>query len=134
MSRDVQVSLIGTMTRDPQLKYTSSGKALAEFGLAVSEGRMNNGKWEEGDASFYDVTAWDQMAENLCESCGKGSRVLVIGTMKQDRWEKDGQKRSKVAITAGEVGPSLRWATANVEKIERSSTTRAAPRQDDPFS
>lgn len=125
MSRDAQVTVIGTMTRDIQLRYTASGSAVCEFSLAVQEGSMVDGKWKESGASFFDCTVWEQMAENCAESFGKGARVIVVGTLKQETWEdKDsGAKRSKIKLVVNEIGPSVRWATAQVVKPERTTTT-----------
>jgi single-strand DNA-binding protein len=109
------------VTRDPELRYTPSGQAVATFGLAVNrrwQNRQTN-DWEE-QTSFFDVKCWAQMAENVGESVQKGSRVVVSGRLEQRSWETDdGAKRSKVEVVADEIGPSLRWATATVTKNER---------------
>lgn len=116
-------TVTGNLSRDPELRYTSSGKAVASFGVAVGSRRKNaQGVWEDGETSFYDITCWDTLAENVAESLIKGARVVVTGRMQQSRWEdKDGNKRSKVEVVADDVGPSLRWATAEVTKVERST-------------
>ncbi|MDQ6947388.1 MAG: single-stranded DNA-binding protein [Actinomycetota bacterium] len=118
---DNTVTLTGNVTRDPELRYTPSGQAVATFGLAVNrrwQNRQTN-DWEE-QTSFFDVKCWAQMAENVGESVQKGSRVLVSGRLEQRSWETDnGDKRSKVEVVADEIGPSLRWATATVTKNER---------------
>ena len=118
------VTLVGNCTRDPELRFTSSGQAVATFGLAVNrrwQNRQTN-EWEEA-VSFFDVTCWQQMAENVAESITKGSRVVVTGRLDQRSWEtQDGEKRSKVEVVADEIGPSLRWATAQVERNDRRST------------
>lgn len=115
------VTLVGNCTRDPELRFTSSGQAVATFGLAVNrrwQNRQTN-EWEEA-VSFFDVTCWQQMAENVAESITKGSRVVVTGRLDQRSWEtQDGDKRSKVEIVADEIGPSLRYATAQVVRNER---------------
>jgi single-strand DNA-binding protein len=141
MSFDATVTIVGTMTRDIELKYTPNGTAVGEFSLAVNERKKEGNQWVNGDSSFFDVTVWDQMAENCAESFGKGSRVIVFGTLKQESWEtKDGQKRSKIKVTASEVGPSVRWATAPVAKNERSTRSAGtggrpgyAQSEEDPF-
>ena len=119
---DNTVTLVGNVTRDPELRYTPSGQAVATFGLAVNrrwQNRQTN-DWEE-QVSFFDVKCWAQMAENVGESVQKGSRVVVSGRLEQRSWETDnGDKRSKVEVVADEIAPSLRWATAQVQKIERS--------------
>ena len=115
------VTVVGNTTREPELRFTNSGQALATFGLAVNRRWQNKqtNEWEE-DTSFFDVTCWAQMAENVAESVAKGARVVVTGRLEQRSWEtQDGDKRSKVEVIADEVGPSLRWATAQVTKNER---------------
>jgi len=118
---DNTVTLVGNVTRDPELRYTPSGQTVATFGLAVNrrwQNRQNN-EWEE-QVSFFDVKCWAQMAENVSESIQRGTRVVVSGRLEQRSWETDnGEKRSKVEVVADEIAPSLRWATAQVQKIER---------------
>jgi single-strand DNA-binding protein len=121
MATDNSVSLVGNCTRDPELRFTPSGQAVATFGLAVNrrwQNRQTN-EWEEA-TSFFDVTCWQQLAENVSESVQKGTRVVVTGRLDQRSWEtQDGEKRSKVEVVADEVAPSLRWATAEITKNER---------------
>ena len=121
MANDNSVTLTGNITRDPELRFTPSGQAVATFGLAVNRRWQNkqNNEWEE-QVSFFDVKCWAQMAENVSESVGRGTRVVVTGRLEQRSWETDnGEKRSKVEVVADEIAPSLRWATAQVQKIER---------------
>jgi len=121
MAAGNNVTVVGNITRDPELRFTPTGQAVASFGLAVNRRWQNRQtqEWEEA-TSFFDVTCWAQMAENVSESLMKGSRVLVTGRLDQRSWENsDGEKRSKVEIVADEIGPSLRWATAQVVKNER---------------
>lgn len=116
------VTIIGNCTRDPDLKFTPSGVAVATFGVAVNRRWQNRStnEWEEA-VSFFDVTTWQQLAENVSESVTKGTRVVVTGRLDQRSWEtQDGDKRSKVEIVADDVAPSLRYATAEVTKNERS--------------
>lgn len=121
MSNGNNVTLVGNVTRDPELRFTPGGQAIATFGLAV------NRRWQDrqsGDmkeaVSFFDIVCWQDMAENASESLAKGSRVLVTGRLEQRSWEtQDGEKRSKIEVVAEEIGPSLRWATAEVKKSER---------------
>ena len=119
---DNSVTLVGNVTRDPELRFTPSGQAVATFGLAVNrrwQNRQTN-DWEE-QTSFFDIKCWAQMAENVGESLGRGTRVIVVGRLEQRSWETDnGDKRSKVEVVADEIAPSLRWATAEVTKNERS--------------
>ena len=122
MANGNTVELIGNVTRDPELRFTPNGAAVANFGLAVNR-RWRNQKtneWEE-QVTFFDVVCWRELAENASESLTKGTRVMVSGRLDQRSWEdpKDGSKRSKVEVVADEIGPSLRWATAQVSKNER---------------
>ena len=118
---DNNVTLVGNVTRDPEIRYTPSGQTVATFGLAVNrrwQNRQTN-EWEE-QVSFFDVKCWAQMAENVSDSITRGTRVIVSGRLEQRSWETDnGEKRSKVEVVADEIAPSLRWATAQVQKIER---------------
>jgi single-strand DNA-binding protein len=121
MANDNNVTVVGNATRDPELRFTPSGQATASFGLAVNRRWQNRQtqEWEER-VSFFDVTCWAQMAENVAESVQKGTRVIVSGRREQRSWEtNDGDKRSKIEIVADEIGPSLRWATAGVTRNER---------------
>src|SRR5580698_2173874 len=115
------IVLVGNVTRDPELRFTPSGQATATFGLAVNRRWQNRQtqEWEEA-TSFFDVVCWRDMAENAAESLGKGSRIIVSGRLEQRSWETpDGDRRSKVEVIADEIGPSLRWATAQVTKNDR---------------
>lgn len=126
--------LVGNVTRDPELRYTPSGAAVATFGLAVNRRWQNRQtqEWEE-QVSFFDVKCWAQMAENVVESVVKGTRAVVVGRLEQRSWETDGgEKRSKVEVVADEVGPSLRWATAQVQRIERDRADDRPRRADPP--
>ncbi len=115
------ITIIGNVTKDPELRFTASGQATASFGIAVNrrwQNRQTN-DWEE-QVSFFNVVTWREMAENVAESLHKGSRVIVTGRLEQRSWETpDGDKRSVVDIVADEIGPSLRWATAQVVRNER---------------
>ena len=118
---DNTVTVIGNVTRDPELRFTPSGQAIATFGLAVIRRWQNRQtqEWEEA-TSFFNVKCWGDMADNVAESVTKGSRLIVTGRLEQRSWETEqGDKRSVVEIVADEVGPSLRWATAEVKKTER---------------
>ena len=120
MAFDNTVTIVGNVTRDPELRFTPSGAAVATFGLAWNQRSQNARGETEEKVSFFDVTCWRQLAENIAESLTKGTRVVVYGRLEQRSWETDqGDKRSKVEIIADEVGPSLRWATADITKNER---------------
>src|SRR6266513_872426 len=122
MSNGNSITLVGNITRDPELRFTASGQATASFGLAVNrrwQNRQTN-DWEEA-TSFFNIVCWREMAENASESLTKGARIIVTGRLEQRSWEdrESGDKRSVVEVVADEIGPSLRWATAKVEKNDR---------------
>src|SRR5438309_3924840 len=123
MASGNNITLVGNITRDPELRFTPSGQATASFGLAVNRvwnDRQTNERKEA--VSFFDIVCWREQAENASESLQKGSRVIVTGRLEQRSWEnQEGEKRSVVEVVADEIGPSLRWATAKVEKTERRS-------------
>jgi single-strand DNA-binding protein len=121
MANGNSVTLVGNITRDPELRFTPSGQATATFGLAVNRVWTDRQSNERKEAvSFFNVVCWREMAENVSESLQKGSRVVVTGRLEQRSWEtQDGEKRSIIEVVADEVGPSLRWATASITKNER---------------
>ncbi|MDD3819241.1 MAG: single-stranded DNA-binding protein [Actinomycetota bacterium] len=115
------VTILGNLTRDPELRFTPNGTAVASFGLAVNRNIQNktSGEWET-QVDFFNVTTWFKLAENCAESLSKGDRVLVSGRLSQDSWEgKDGQKRSTIRIIANVVAPSLEFASCKLEKNPR---------------
>ena len=116
---DNTVTLVGNITRDPELRFTPAGQAVATFGMAVNRRYQKNGQWEE-QTSFFNVTAWGTLGENASNSLNKGARILVSGRLEQRSWEtQEGDKRSVVEVVADEIGPSLRWATVEITKNER---------------
>jgi single-strand DNA-binding protein len=118
---DNTVTLIGNLTREPEIRFTNNGRAITTFGLAVSRRYQVNGEWQE-NTSFFNVVAWGQIGENAAHSLHKGSRVIVAGRLEQRSYEtQDGDKRNVVEVVADEIGPSLRWATAVVERTDRRS-------------
>jgi single-strand DNA-binding protein len=120
---DSSITIVGGLGRDPEIRYTATGRAKATLGVAVSrrwQNRQTN-EWEE-QTSWFNVVVWGDMAENLSDTLSKGMRVIVTGRLEQRSWETEqGEKRSVVEIVADEVGPSLRWATADVKRSERRS-------------
>jgi single-strand DNA-binding protein len=122
MASENQVTIVGNLTRDPELRYTPNGAAVVKLGVAVSRRvRDESGQWKDADTSFFDVTAWRSLAENIAESLTQGTRVVVTGRLRTNSWETaEGERRSKVEIEADEVAPSLRWATAKPERQGRS--------------
>jgi len=112
------ITVVGNLTREPELRYTPGGSGVANFGIAVNRRWQSNGEWQES-TSFFNVVAWRELAENCAASLEKGARVIVSGRLEQRSWDKDGEKQSTVEIVADEIGPSLRWATASIERTER---------------
>jgi single-strand DNA-binding protein len=116
------ITISGNITREPEMRYTPSGVSKVTFGVAVNRSWRNQQtqEWEE-QTSFFNVVAWRQLAENVSASLTKGSRVVVSGRLEQRSWETEsGEKRSIVEVVADDVAPSLRFATAEVHKVERS--------------
>lgn len=123
MSNNAQVTIVGNIARDPEMRFTPNGAAVANFGVAVNRRWFDKkaNDWAE-EVSFFDVVAWRDLAENVADSITKGMRVVVVGRLEQRTWEtQDNEKRSKVEIVADEVAPSLRWSTASITRNERDS-------------
>jgi single-strand DNA-binding protein len=119
---DSIVTLVGNLTRDPELRFTSGGRGQAQFGLAVSRRYQVNNEWQE-QTSFFNIVAWGALGENAAASLHKGNRIIVTGRLEQRSYEtKEGEKRSVVEIIADEIGPSLRWARAEIERVARDNT------------
>jgi len=134
---DNVITVVGNLTRDPELTYTPSGTAVAKLGIAVNRRKKNKAtdEWED-DVSFFNITAWQDLAEHIVDSLPKGARVVVTGRLEQRSWENDeGEKRSVVEIVADEVAPSLRWATADVRRVEKAAVggNRPAVPEEEPF-
>lgn len=134
------VTVVGTLVADPELRFTPSGAAVANFTIAANSRRLNKQtqEWEDGDATFLRCNLWRQAAENVTESLTRGCRVIATGQLKQRQYEKDGEKRSSFELEVDEVGPSLKWATTKVNKVARegggskASSTSSSP-ADDPW-
>lgn len=127
-----QLTIVGNLTDAPELRFTAQGKAVANFTVAVSKRIKDGNDWKDGPSSFYRCALWDTAAENMTESLNKGQRVIVVGEIAQRSYETNsGEKRSVFEVTAQEVGPSLRWATAKVEKAGGKSKPK--PVEDDPW-
>jgi single-strand DNA-binding protein len=124
MASDNQITIVGNLTDDPELRYTANGAAVANFRVAYSTRiRDAAGNWTDGDTSFFTINCWRSLAENAAETLTRGSRVVVTGRLKQRSWEnQEGEKRTVVEIEADDLGPSLKWATASVTKTSRSSS------------
>ena len=118
---DTFVTIAGNLTGDPELRFTPGGHAVANFRLAVTPRIREGDQWKDGDTSFFRINAWRGLAENLTETLIKGTRVIVIGKLRNRSWETDGgEQRTVTEIEADELGPSLKFATAKVERANRS--------------
>jgi single-strand DNA-binding protein len=123
MANNNVITLVGNITDDPELRFTPGGAAVANFSVAVNRRQQSQaGAWEDKLDGFFRCNAWRDLAENVAESLQKGMRVMVVGRLQQRSWEDpEGNRRSVVEVLVDEVGPSLRWATASVQKSSRSS-------------
>lgn len=122
MAGDTVITVVGNLTADPELRFTPSGAAVANFTVA-STPRMfdrQTNEWKDGEALFLRCSIWRDAAENVAESLTKGSRVIVSGRLKQRSYEtREGEKRTVVELEVDEIGPSLRYATAKVNRASR---------------
>ncbi len=126
MASDNTITLVGNITDDPELRFTPSGAAVANFTVAVNRRFKNGDRWEDKLDGFFRCSCWRDMAENAAESLRKGTRVVVVGRLSQRSWEdQEGNKRSAVEVQVDEVAPSLKWATASIQKSQRSSGSSA---------
>jgi single-strand DNA-binding protein len=124
MAGDTQITIAGNLVDDPQLRYTPTGQAVANFRVASTPRFRDNasGEWKDGDSLFLSCNVWRQAAENVAESLQRGMRVIVQGRLRQRSYEtKEGEKRTVYEIEVDEVGPSLRNASAKVTKSSRST-------------
>ncbi len=122
MAGETTITLVGNLTADPELRFTPSGAAVANFTVASTPRTFdrNTNEWRDGDAMFLNCAVWRQAAENVAESLTRGSRVIVSGRLKQRSFEtKEGEKRTVVELEVDEIGPSLRYATAKVTRASR---------------
>ena len=122
MAGDTIITVVGNLTADPELRFTPSGAAVANFTVASTPRTFDrqSGEWKDGEALFLRCNIWRQAAENVAESLTRGARVVVQGRLKQRSFEtKEGEKRTVVELEVDEIGPSLRYATAKVNKVSR---------------
>lgn len=123
MAGDTVITVVGNLVDDPELRFTPSGAAVANFRIASTPRSFNRqtNQWEDGEALFLSCSIWRQAAENVAESLQRGMRVIVQGRLRQRSYEtREGEKRTVYEIDVDEVGPSLRYATAKVTKTARS--------------
>ena len=121
---DTQITIVGNLVDDPELRYTPTGQAVAKFRVASTPRFRDNasGEWKDGDSLFLTCNVWRQAAENVAESLQRGMRVIVYGRLRQRSYEtREGEKRTVYEVEVDDVGPSLRNASAKVTKSNRSS-------------
>ena len=125
MAGETVITVIGNLTADPELRFTPSGAAVANFTVASTPRTFdrNSGEWKDGEALFLRCNIWRQPAENVAESLTRGARVIVSGRLKQRSFEtKEGEKRTVIELEVDEIGPSLRYATAKINRAQRSDS------------
>ena len=124
MAGDNHTTIVGNLVDDPELRFTNTGTAVANMRVAVTQRIQQDGEWRDGDTSFLRVNVWRGQAEHLADSLAKGDRVMVTGRLRQRSWETpEGDKRSVAEIEADEVGASLKFATAKVERATECATS-----------
>jgi single-strand DNA-binding protein len=122
MAGDTTITVVGNLTADPELRFTSSGAAVASFTVASTPRTFDrqSGEWKDGEALFMRCSIWRQAAENVAESLTRGARVIVSGRLKQRSYDtREGEKRTVIELEVDEVGPSLKYATAKVNRANR---------------
>lgn len=139
--RQIQITVVGNLTDDPELRFTPSGAAACRFTVAHNPSYFDrqSGEWKDGEPTFFDCSVWRDLAEHVAESLSKGHRVILVGNLKTTRWKSDGRgktpegetiERQQLDVVA--IGPELTWATAAVKKMARSRDGAVAP--DDPWA
>ncbi|MFV0426118.1 MAG: single-stranded DNA-binding protein [Beutenbergiaceae bacterium] len=122
MAGETKITVVGNLTADPELRFTPSGAAVANFTVASTPRQFDrqSNEWKDGDTLFMRCSIWREAAENVAESLTKGTRVVVIGNLVQRSYEtREGEKRTVVEMQVDEIGPSLRYATAKVTRAQR---------------
>jgi single-strand DNA-binding protein len=136
MRNATEISIVGNLTADPEMRFTPSGAAVANFSVVVNNRRFDRqtNQWTDGEPTFWRCNIWRQYAENVMESLTRGMRVVVMGQIQTRSWEdrESGAKRTVNEILVDEVGPALAFATAKVVKVERKGGT--PPASDDPWA
>ncbi|MGQ4548277.1 single-stranded DNA-binding protein [Dermabacteraceae bacterium P13077] len=141
MAGETLVTVVGNLTADPELRFTQTGVAVASFTVASTPRSFDKqrNEWVDGDALFLRCNVWRDVAENVAESLEKGARVIVQGNLRQRSYQdKEGNNRTSLELEVSEIGPSLRYATAKPQKIQRGqrqqfAQPQQAARQDDPW-
>ncbi|MEU2867289.1 single-stranded DNA-binding protein [Streptomyces mirabilis] len=120
---ETTITIVGNLAGDPELRFTTSGAAIAKFSVASTPRSYDKttGQWQDGTAMFLRCTAWRDLANHVAESLTKGMRVVVTGRLRQHNWKTDqGENRSMLALEVDDIGPSLRFATAKVDRVQRN--------------
>lgn len=135
MTNETKITIIGNLTADPELRYTQNGLAVASLTIASTPRTFDKqtNDWKDGDSLFMRCTAWRDLAENVASSLVKGARVVAVGDLKPTSWEtKEGEKRSGIELTLDEIGPSLRYATAQISR--KGAARETVKSQDDEWA
>ncbi|MER6076640.1 single-stranded DNA-binding protein [Streptomyces sp. NPDC001817] len=136
MRNELALTVIGNLVEDPELRFTSAGVAVARFTVASTPRTFDRdtNTWRDGEPTFLDCSCWRQLAENVAGSLSKGSRVVVAGRLRTDRWETvEGEKRSRMVLDVDDVGASMTFATLTITRTTRPAPPReSAP--DDPWA
>ncbi|MFJ2160150.1 single-stranded DNA-binding protein [Streptomyces sp. NPDC087856] len=130
---ETTITIVGNLAGDPELRYTPSGAALVKFSVASTPRSYDKatGQWQDGTAMFLRCTAWRDLAQHIAESLTKGMRVVVTGRLRQHNWKTDqGENRSMLSLEIDDIGPSLRFATAKVERVQRNGAANSGPASD----
>ncbi|WP_042365976.1 single-stranded DNA-binding protein [Streptacidiphilus neutrinimicus] len=126
---ETPITIVGNLTDDPELKFTPAGAALAKFTVASTPRTFDKAtnQWRDGTGMFLRCTAWRELADHAAETLTRGMRVIVTGRLRQHNWQNEqGENRSMLAVEVDEIGPSLRFATAKVTKIQRPGSGQGA--------
>lgn len=135
MANETPITLVGNLVNDPELRFTPSGAAVANFAVASTSRTFDRqaNEWKDGETLFMRCSVWREQAESVAESLRRGMRVIVTGKLKSRSWDdKDGQRRTVIEMDVDEVGPSLRNATAKVTKAERNAAGQGCDAQSNP--
>ena len=128
MAGEPTITVVGNLTRDPQISFTKDGTSVANFTVASTPRTKVDGEWKDAETTFYSCSVWREYAENVIDSLTKGDRVIVHGRLRTRTYkDKNGADRLSVDIEVDEVGPVLRYATAKVTKVKRAGGRQSAP-------
>lgn len=131
---DQSITVCGNLTRDPEIRFTASGRAVASAGVAWNKRYMKDGEWVDGPTTFFNLTMWGTLGENAAATLTKGARVIVSGHMESRAYEtKEGDQRIAWDLQVDDIGPSLKFATATVERAARTAPTTSPNTGGDPI-